>query len=74
MKIAFVDIDEVLNSTQHPGEAYDSPDSSPLDPFHIKPLNDIVEQTGALVVLSTSWRTDIPSTPSGLWLCPKNSG
>ena len=64
MKVVFVDIDEVLNSDQHPGTEtpllteYGDPAyyACGLDPFHIEVLNNIVDQTGALVVLSTSWR------------------
>lgn len=64
MKVVFVDCDEVLNSDQHPGTEtkptleYGDPEyyACGLDPFHIAVLNDIVDQTGALVVLSTSWR------------------
>ena len=67
MKVAFVDIDEVLNSDQHRGsndETLKHPEpayyAQDLDPFHIKVLNDIVDQTGAVIVLSTSWRQSHP--------------
>jgi hypothetical protein len=63
MKILFVDIDEVLNSDEHPGgnappAEYGDPEyyAQGLDSFHVAILNDIINQTGALIVLSTSWR------------------
>jgi len=67
MRVLFVDCDEVLNSTEHPGQhlpnlEYGSTEyyTQELDPFHIAVLNDIAEKTGAVVVLSTSWRTGRP--------------
>ena len=67
MRVLFLDIDEVLNSTNHQGTDIpwlerDSPayDAQAIDAFHVKILNQITEATGALIVVSSSWRNAHP--------------
>jgi hypothetical protein len=57
MRIIFLDIDGVLNSKKFfcSDCAYAHPDDN-LDPYAIKKLNRIIDQTGAKVVISSSWR------------------
>ncbi len=50
MKIIFLDIDGVLNNDDTPGEFIC------WDPNLIKILNRIIEETGAKIVLSSTWR------------------
>ena len=61
MNIIFLDIDGVLNCQDYyRSDRYNRENStyplSEIDPFRIELLNDIVNQTGAKVVLSSSWR------------------
>jgi hypothetical protein len=61
MKIIFLDIDGVLNSEIYFIERYKNAkkgdgDPSMLDEGLIKNLNDIVDKTGAEIVISSSWR------------------
>lgn len=53
MKVIFLDIDHVLNSTKSAARfgAYHI-----LDPENIKVLNKITDETGAKIVISSSWR------------------
>jgi hypothetical protein len=55
MKILFLDIDGVLNSDRYVGEWNPVTDSS-IDETRLPLLRRILEETGAVVVLSTSWR------------------
>ena len=61
-KYIFLDIDGVLNSTKwfDCGRTQDYPNSE-IDPSAVLLLNGIINNTGAEVVLSSSWR--IGSTP-----------
>lgn len=64
MKVLFLDIDGVLNSTTwlairrecgtHDDEPH--PQVSRLDPTAVKLLNEIIERTGAKIVVSSTWR------------------
>lgn len=59
MKIIFLDIDGVLNSTEQfnlHNENNDSKLSLEIYKYHIKQLNNLIEQTGAYVVISSSWK------------------
>lgn len=67
MRVLFLDIDEVLNSKAHPGSSvqgfeHGDPEyyAQGIDPFHVKSLNQITEATGALIVISSSWRNAHP--------------
>lgn len=55
MKVLFLDIDGVLNSSQ-----YDSTrsrtDSFNIDPTRLSLVKEIVDKTGAVIVLSSTWR------------------
>lgn len=55
MKVIFLDIDGVLNCQQtierHNGFIG-------IDPVKVKILNNIIQKTGAEIVLSSSWRLD----------------
>ncbi len=60
-KIIYLDIDGVLNSDDFAKfcleeEGFDPFDVDALDPRAIKNLKYIVEETGAQIVLSSSWR------------------
>lgn len=62
-KVIYVDIDGVLLSEDFAKfcleeEAYDPFDNDELDPRAIKNLKRIVDETGASIVLSSSWRWD----------------
>ena len=64
MKIIFLDIDGVLNSSDnwvHPDDREGDPNSLywnlyDLDPERIKILNTIIQQTEAKIVISSAWR------------------
>ena len=60
MKVVFLDIDGVLNSTGFLLEArkksFFEKDVDEIDPTRVALLNKIVEQTGAVIVISSSWR------------------
>ena len=56
MKIIFLDIDGVLNSVDSCERAGKNFFSDNPDPEHIKWLNFIIEQTGAKIVISSTWR------------------
>lgn len=65
--LIFLDIDGVLNN--YPGlvklrarqvGAHDIDDSEDMFPEHVERLNRIIQETGALVVLSSSWRRMFP--------------
>ena len=63
MKVIFLDIDGVLNSEESMRELgmgnfwSDNP-----HPMHIRWLNKIIEETGAVVVISSTWRHGMSST------------
>ena len=58
MKVIFLDIDGVLNSQQYQSriDHEDAGIYNMLDPEKLKLLQTLVEQTGAGIVLSSSWR------------------
>lgn len=69
MKVIFLDFDGVLNSTETwrkrgKGLALGGPREGltgglrGLDPDHVGPLNQIVQESGAKIVISSSWRLD----------------
>ena len=62
MKVIFLDIDGVLNSFQTFREIYYEHELTgfrrvAIDIDKVKLLKEIVDNTGALIVLSSSWRT-----------------
>lgn len=65
--IVFLDIDGVLNSSRFFYDNNPLPMGRPgaIDPDAVRRLNQIVDATGAKVVLSTSWRTQGVDTVSG---------
>jgi len=62
MKVIFLDFDGVINSTSWVPDADDQPHLSipwyaaGLDPDLVALVNEIIERTGAQVVVSSSWR------------------
>lgn len=61
MKVLFLDIDGVLNSTDYYMRDEDIPDTRPyplneIDPLAVDLLNKIIKATGSKVVVSSSWR------------------
>lgn len=56
MKIIFLDIDGVLNSEQFVSKCGDSWNGDQVDPVAVQRLNLLIKQSGAKVVLSSSWR------------------
>lgn len=55
MKILFLDFDGVLNSAQHPALPPGG-GMMGIAPEHVAVLNAVVEDTGAKVVVSSTWR------------------
>ena len=55
MKVVFLDIDGVLNSSKTIDRNFDYPE---LDPRNLKVLKDIVELSHAVLVLISSWKDD----------------
>ena len=64
-KVIFLDIDGVLNSENHAKEMYALKESNPKKYFDtwdlpyegtLKPLQRIIQSTGAIIVLSSTWR------------------
>lgn len=55
MKVLFLDIDGVLNSAAYQAEWGGDPPSN-VDETRLPLLRRILEKTGAVIVLSTSWR------------------
>ena len=59
MKAVFLDIDGVLNSgqwiEQHGADYTDTPERA-IDPAAVNRLNTITQGTGAVIVISSSWR------------------
>lgn len=67
MKVIFLDIDGVLNHEQHYKWLMETDEPTPLqrvypysefNPKSCQLLNDIIKETGAEVVVSSSWRLD----------------
>ena len=65
MKVIFLDVDGVLNSENHGKELFALKNANPEEcydrwdlPYEgtLKPLKRIVDSTGAIIVLSSSWR------------------
>lgn len=56
MKIIFLDIDGVLNSTKSMSLSEDKKWADEPNPENIKWLNYIIEKTGAKIVISSTWR------------------
>ncbi len=59
MKILFLDIDGVLNSDRWFTEQQDGtfmPHEDKMDPKAVAVLNEIIEKSGAKIVISSSWR------------------
>ena len=63
MKVIFLDIDGVLNSERYRNEWGGDPPSN-VDDTRLPLLLRIVEETGAVIVLSTSWRRHWNSDPA----------
>jgi hypothetical protein len=67
MRVIFLDIDGVLNSLNYEREIQNHPATSDdyynwnMDQRAVRRLNRIVEKTGAVVVVSSAWRTDMGS-------------
>jgi hypothetical protein len=58
-KVIFLDIDGVMNNLGTKPARRRGLESW-LDPVHVALLNDVVRATGAVVVLSSSWRLTMP--------------
>lgn len=63
MKYIFLDIDGVLNHEQWYDSQHNNPDAKPFplscfDPQCVARVNEILEKTGAQLVISSSWRFD----------------
>jgi hypothetical protein len=67
MKVIFLDIDGVLNHEQHYKWLMETDEPTPLqrvypysefNPKSCQFLNDIIKETGAEIVVSSSWRLD----------------
>jgi len=57
MKLIFLDVDGVLNHSKSPGWV-GAEDNHVLDKDCVDQINRVILQTGAKVVLSSSWRVD----------------
>ena len=55
MKVIFLDIDGVLNSSKTIDRNFDYPE---LDPRNLVVLKKVVNKTGAVLVLTSSWKDD----------------
>lgn len=58
MKIIFLDIDGVLNSVMYDAHRQEERADNRIDMTRVKLLADIVNATGAKIVLSSTWRED----------------
>lgn len=56
MKVIFLDFDGVLNTYSYMFLTDGDAPEDGLDPRHIRHVNEIIRQTGAVIVLSTAWR------------------
>jgi len=70
MKVIFLDIDGVLNSLRSclalGGRPHSARDWHLFDQVAVGLLRRAIEETGAVCVLSSSWRVDIDRAPGGL--------
>lgn len=81
MKVIFLDFDGVLNSEMFmntvmgarmgEAEGVQHSQSEMLDVNAVSRLNRIIDETGALVVISTSWRVMFPMPAIEYWLMGK---
>ena len=55
-KIIFLDIDGVLNSMDYFEQTKDCKGYTEINPEKVKLLKEIVDRTGAEIVLSSTWR------------------
>lgn len=55
-KIIFLDIDGVLNSMDYFGQTKDCKGYTEINPEKVKLLKEIIDRTGAEIVLSSTWR------------------
>ena len=55
-KIIFLDIDGVLNSMDYFGQTKDCKGYTEINPEQVKLLKEIIDRTGAEIVLSSTWR------------------
>lgn len=55
-RVLFLDFDGVLNSFQSIGEKRIQRLNSMIDPYHVTKLQQIIDATGAEVVISSTWR------------------
>ena len=55
-KIIFLDIDGVLNSMDYFGQTKDCKGYTEINPEKVKLLKEVVDRTGAQIVLSSTWR------------------
>lgn len=55
-KYIFLDIDGVLNSMDWFKENRETSDYTEIDPEKVKLLKEIVDKTGAEIILSSTWR------------------
>lgn len=65
MKIIFLDVDGVINSEDYAVYRYETKQFNKdqfIDERAVAFLNYLIDQTGAKVVLSSSWRNDVPRT------------
>ena len=74
MKYLFLDIDGVLNHEDWYNSQHNNPDAKPFpyscfDPACVERVNEILEVTGAQLVISSSWRLD-----KELWLTLNSIG
>ena len=56
MKVIFLDIDGVLNHEKFFMEHIEEMEQFPVDPECVRRVRDIVDATGAVIVLTSSWR------------------
>ena len=63
MKIIFLDIDGVLNSVMYDAHRLEERADNRIDMTRVKLLADIVNATGAKIVLSSTWREDWDKSP-----------
>ena len=65
MKYIFLDVDGVLNNKKHYKKLHDKyggrfcNQDMPFNPRSLKNLRNIIDATGAKLVLSSSWRKDV---------------
>lgn len=74
MKVIFLDIDGVLNTERKVKEVYDNDNLDSHDEFgrlfdenSLYWLNKIIDETGAEIVISSSWRNDGLGTLRKMW-------